>query len=89
MSAVQDFPYFTDILSLLGFEGQNVGYKLGFKFILNSVIFRFLYQDGVNKFIEYNTINNAGNDEYRAPSKSPPFSLLLYYKLFKIKNYIK
>lgn len=89
MSAVHDFPYFTDILSLLGFEGQNVGYKLGFKFILNSVIFRFLYQDGVNKFIEYNTINNTGNDEYRAPSKSPPFSLLLYYKLFKIKNYIK
>ena len=84
--ATHDFPYFTDILTLLGLNELNFGYKPGFKEILNCLLFYQAYEHGVNLFIDYNTKNNTGNDEYKAISKSPPYSLLKFYELFNLKK---
>lgn len=84
-----DFPYFSKVLSLLGWEGTDVGYNPNFLAMLNSNSFITLYNEGAKMFVNYNNENNKGNNNYRAVSKSPPYSLLKFYSIFKIdENYI-
>ena len=78
-----DFPYFSKVLSLLGWEGTDVGYNPNFLAMLNSNSFITLYNEGAKMFVNYNNKNDIRNSNYRTETKSPPIYLLKLYNSIK------
>ncbi len=76
-----DLPFFKSMVSFLGVDYYY--YPTDFNQKLNSSEFLSFYMTQSKNFVDYNNKNGKGNSNYRTETKSPPFSLLKFYELFK------
>ena len=76
-----DLPFFKSMVSFLGVDYYY--YPTDFNQKLNSSEFLSFYMTQSKNFVDYNNKNDKGNSNYRTETKSPPFSLLKFYELFK------